>query len=77
MRDNERRGLGGMNTPSGPYADLAHQVRQKREVSQLAAELRQLSKHLRQEAEKLYSQITKKRLWGLLIDAAEEADLQV
>jgi hypothetical protein len=65
-----------MSTPSGPYADLAHQVRQKREVSQLAAELYQVGADLRQKAAQLYPKLAKKRLWGLLCDAAEEADLQ-
>lgn len=61
-------------TPAGPYAGLADLVRQKRETSGLAAELHQLAKDLRQRAEQLFPKISRKRLWGLLIDGAEEAE---
>jgi len=61
-------------SPPGLYSDLAQKVREKREDAQLQAELFQLAKELKQKAESLYPRLSKKRLWGLLTDAADEAE---
>lgn len=72
-----------MSTLHGPYADIAEQVRQKRESAETEErrrlkaakhEWRQIAKEAKDLAARAYALPGRRRPWWLLIDAAAEAE---